>query len=141
MVWFGSFPDTTTIWLNHRSSGMVALSLLSLSLCLSLSPYLFFPDYGFVICYASVQNILVTGTILGEMCFQGLLLLTWVLCIHLTGKVLPCQEVLKNKQDLHCSDMELRRFNSSDEGLRCKCQIEIPILLVWSQCIKASNQL
>lgn len=32
LVW--SFPDTTMIWLSHRSSGTVALSLLSLSLCL-----------------------------------------------------------------------------------------------------------
>lgn len=73
--------------------------------------------------------------------FQGLLDLTCVLSINLIDELLPCQEELKTKQDLHCSDMELCRFDSSDEGLSCKCQIKIPILLVWSQCIKASNQL
>lgn len=53
--------------------------------------------------------------------FQGLLDLTCVLSINLIDELLPCQEELKTKQDLHCSDMELCRFDSSDEGLSCKC--------------------
>lgn len=42
-------------------------------------------------------------------------------CLPADDEVLPCQEVLKNKQDLHCLDMELLRFDSSDDGLRL-CQ-------------------
>lgn len=116
-VWFGGLAVTTEIRLNPRSTGMVVL--FSLTLCVMELP-------GERCCYREE---------LGEECFleqmltfyemhesfQLYLHLTSCLSLNLTDEILPCQETLNTEQELCHLDSRLCNFDSTDEGLRCKC--------------------